>query len=396
MRRILWYLVGLYSTFSVAIMGATWFGLRSNCGAYLNLQSHYVSSIVDTVDPHSQIRLHTVFSAFEQTTSPDNRYAYRYGREQNSDSEREILIATRADTIQWEALTTSRSLAQVFWSADSSTLIVWEEDSTAIEVNRLAGIEVATGEEDYTHEFYGRLTDFRLSPTGQYLFAHISLDTHSNQGRTGVVIVDTITGNVSRFEMSPEFYYRLQAYSRWAYSRWSQDDNWVIIGYDRVFYVINPTTGLSHPRLPIVIRGTHPTWGENDIFYVSESGINQISLDSGDISTIVGGEVSLRAVNQTHAWFYTPDAAGSDSVDRLYHTPSNTHHSLEGIRGRHQQSYPEFSPNGQCLAIVLHDTLDYNDNRLLIYDVRSSSPRLIGQLEIWRVNIQDSLWRSSS
>lgn len=337
MRRIISLIILFWMSCIVAVLGAsspTWAG---RCHASL------VSRVLDvaktkqrTFDTHTWVHL-TDTDVGDNRLSPDGRY--RYESEQVSETHNELFIVSRR-TNQRQMLMQTSIFFVAYWSADSEALLVWEYDDD-LSVRRITSIVHRTGELRFVHEFPPTVAAPSRTEYHRYLYTTYPLPDTSD-GR-GLIFINTISGDVTRFSESV-----LGIYG------WSDDERWLTAATEDGFYIIDAQTGQTHSHFSNIVEGYNPRWVNGNIWFTHVDNyrpmIWRANLDDGTISREIDN-ATLYSVSPNEAWVLMQYHERSSDIDyALYHIPTEQMYPLQ-LQSHIYISESIFSPNSACLAI---------------------------------------------
>lgn len=294
--------------------------------------------------------------ADSETLSPDAVYRYEIPTDRESDV---ILIDSRTGDRQ--LIYRSPHIRRVTWSLDSRILLIWEYDGRSPLM--MTRIDTETHEALTRYGFapgFGGLNN--TSPDNRYIYAQFPINLVT--GTIGLAFVDTVTGDITRFRQATTFPYA-----------WSDDSRWIASEFEGLLSIIDPQTGDYHPEFPEGIAGEGFIWYENSLWFSrieseEEATIWRANLSDGSIELMVE---NARLETLSGNGHYASILDGQSGDLAIYNFAIESRYALNyQDTVETDQRVVRYSPNGRCMAILLSEIANPDNQVLRIVDLQSN------------------------
>lgn len=250
--------------------------------------------------------------------------------------------------------------------ADNRTVIVQEFDEIGAE-HHILSLDIDTGNVNFEYHYPADIRWQALhEQVTPYLYAQFLVNPEDDS--QGLMFMDTITGEITRFtEPTAGIYFP------------SESGRWLASAGRNGISIIDPATGDYHPNFSSAIPGGGFRWQGDDILWFVRGGADNLSLwratlTDNRVESVIEN-ARLKALSADGGQAYVRDTNSNEMI--LVNTDTGERQVIDtgGIPVL-QFNTPAFSTDGRCIAILLTDFPDMNTHQLWIIDTETAQARL--------------------
>lgn len=358
MRFFSTIIIGIFLLTGLASLLAINLPIPDNCGTSLALNSTIENPINHYLDERTGITI-----ALE--TIPDNYLLSPDGMTLVTIRDSEVLLRSvnsRSETLFYE----ESPVSSVSWSGNSQAIIIQAfDDGGQVHIRSL---NIETGNINFEHDFSRAIRWYSMRERDNpYLYAQFIIDPE--EGRQGVMFMDTVTGEISRFTNPTSEPYVL-----------SQSGRWVATNSQNGISIIDPQTGDYHPNFPMPIAGGNFQWQGDEVLWFVRRGVRngvglwRANIQDGTIDSVIEN-AHLKTLSDDGQQAYVRNRLTDETI--LINTQTGERHNLDiGGIATLQFNTPAFSPDGRCIAILITDFPDVEVHQLWIIDTATTEVHL--------------------